>query len=108
MANTVLHTDSNRSYIPVARDLAGHYAVDHKAGVYATDKTNGTNAVEGFFSQLKRSLSGTHHAVSVEHLPRYLAEFDYRYSTRKLTDEERMADLATRVVGRLTYKKVTA
>src|SRR5271163_4769056 len=41
---------------------------------------------EGYFSQLKRSLDGTYHHVSVEHLPRYLAEFEYRYSTCKMSD----------------------
>ena len=107
MATTVLHTDSAAAYVPVTRNMAGHFTVDHKAGIYATDKTNGTNKAENFFSQLKRSIDGTHHHVSVEHLPRYLAEFDYRFSSRKLTDEERMADLLTRVEGRfLTYKKV--
>lgn len=32
-----------------------------------------TNQAENFFSQLKRSIDGTHHNVSVQHLPRYLA-----------------------------------
>ncbi len=30
-----------------------------------------------FFSQLKRSIDVTHRHVSVEHLPRYLAEFNF-------------------------------
>jgi transposase-like protein len=107
MATAVLHTDSHRGYIPVGRIMAGHFTVDHRAGIYATDKTNGTNKAENFFSQLKRSLDGTHHSVSVEHLHRYLAEFDYRFSTSKMTDGDRMADLVTRVAGRLTYKTVT-
>ena len=34
--------------------MAGHYVVDHEAGVYATDKTNGTNMCENYFAQLKR------------------------------------------------------
>lgn len=38
--------------------------------------------VENYFSQLKRSIDGTHHHVSVPHLPRYLAEFDFRYTYR--------------------------
>ena len=66
-----------------------------------------TNQAENFFSQLKRSLDGTHHHVSVEHLPRYLAEFDYRYTTRKLSDTARMGRLMGQVGGRrLTYKRV--
>lgn len=107
MATTVLHTDSHRGYLPVGTRMAGHYAVDHKAGIYATDKTNGTNLCENYFAQLKRGLKGTHIHVEPKHLHRYLNEFDYRYSTCDLTDTERMADLATRVAGRLTYKAVT-
>jgi transposase-like protein len=77
-ATTVLHTDSAKGYIPVGRKMAGHYAVDHKAGIYGTDKTNGTNLCEYHFAQLKRGLKGTHIDVSPEHLHRYLGEFDYR------------------------------
>jgi hypothetical protein len=65
-----------------------------------------TNKAENLFSQLKRSIDGTHHAISVEHLPRYLAEFDFRYSTRKLTDGQRMQRLMERTHGRrLTYRE---
>ncbi|MGA7834175.1 MAG: transposase, partial [Acidimicrobiales bacterium] len=95
-------------YIPVGRKMAGHYRVDHKAGIYGTDKSNGTNMCENYFAQLKRGLKGTHIHVDPKHLHRYLGEFDYRYSTCDMNDTERMADLATRVAGRLTYKVVTA
>lgn len=64
-----------------------------------------TNTVEGFFSQLKRSIDGTHHHVTEDHLGRYLAEFDYRYSTRKMTDTERTQRLLGQVAGRrLMYR----
>ena len=60
---------------------------------------------EGYFSQLKRSLDGTHHHVSREHLERYLAEFDYRYTTRKLSDSQRMQRMIDQVAGRrLSYR----
>jgi transposase-like protein len=108
MANAVLHTDSYRGYIPVGRVMAGHHVVDHKAGRYVTEKSKGTNQVENFFSQLKRSLNGTHHHVSVEHLHRYLGEFDFRYSTCQMSDAERMERLISQFDGRLTYKKVAA
>lgn len=42
-----------------------------------------TNHIEGFWSQLKRSIRGTYHFVSKKHLPFYLAEFSFRYSYRK-------------------------
>jgi transposase-like protein len=108
MATTVLHTDSHRGYIPVGRAMAGHFAVDHKAGIYGTDKTNGTNLCENYFAQLKRGLKGTHIHVDPKHLHRYLGEFDYRFSTCDMSDTERMADLGKRLGGRLSYEMVTA
>lgn len=67
-----------------------------------------TNHVEGYFSQLKRSIGGTHHHVSPEHLHRYLAEFDFRYSTHEITDTARMNKLAGQVAGkRVSYRPVT-
>jgi hypothetical protein len=66
------------------------------------------NVAEGYFSQLKRNIDGTHHHVSREHLQRYLAQFDYLYSTCKMTDSKRMRRLLGQVHGRrLTYKPLT-
>ena len=103
-----LHTDGWPAYRAIGKGFLSHEFVDHSEGEYVRGEVS-TNAVEGYFSQLKRSLDGTHHRVSVEHLPRYLAEFDYRYSTRKLSDRQRMLRLMGQVEGRrLTYKRVTA
>jgi transposase-like protein len=105
MANAALHTDSFPVYKWVAPEFSDHQAVDHKAGEYVRGDAT-TNRVEGYFSQLKRSIDGTFHAVSTDHLDRYLAEFDFRYSTRKMTDSQRMATLIERVGGRrLTYRE---
>jgi transposase-like protein len=104
IGTTTLHTDSARSYQSIAGEFLAHESVDHSAGEYVRGRVS-TNKAENFFSQLKRSIDGTHHHVSVEHLPRYLAEFDFRYSTRDMTDTERMDVLVDRVHGRrLTYK----
>jgi transposase-like protein len=108
MSTTTLHTDSLTAYVPVGRKMAGHYRVDHKAGIYATDKTNGTNMCENYFAQLKRGLKGTHIHVDPKHLHRYLGEFDYRYSTCDMNDTERLSDLGTRLSGRLPYEMVKA
>jgi transposase-like protein len=106
MPNTTLHTDKLSSYNVVGREVAAHHAVDHKAGEYVRGDVS-TNKAENFFSQLKRSIDGTHHHVSTEHLPRYLAEFDYRYSTRELSDSARTRRLMGQVGGRrLTYKRI--
>jgi transposase-like protein len=106
LATGVLHTDSHKGYLPVGSIMAGHHVVNHKAGQYVTDKSNGTNLCENFFAQLKRGLKGTHIHVDPKHLHRYLGEFDYRFSTCELTDAERLADLGTRMSGRLSYEMV--
>lgn len=57
-------------------------AVAHKAGEYVRGDVH-TNGVEGFFSILKRGITGVYHGVSEAHLQRYLAEFSHRYSNRE-------------------------
>lgn len=103
---TVLVTDENQAYIEATRNLAGHVTVNHAKGEYSRDSGKVTsNAVEGYFSQLKRSIDGTHHHISARHLPMYLAEFDFRYSSRKLSDTARTEKLLGQVAGRrLTYR----
>src|SRR6185312_11907815 len=89
---TVIHTDGSFRYPRIAHHFAGHEAVDHEAGEYVRGDIS-TNQAENYFSQLKRSIDGTHHHVSVPHLPRYLAEFDFRYTHRKESDTQRMGRL---------------
>lgn len=101
---STLHTDSWKGYVQMAGNLKGHESVNHNAGEYARGPVS-SNRAEGFFSQLKRSIDGTHHHVSKEHLPRYLAHFDFMYSTHELTDSERMRRVLGQVAGRrLTYR----
>jgi len=108
VATAALPTDSHRDYIPVGRKMAGHYSVNHFAGIYATDKTNGTNLCENYFAQLKRGLKGTHIHVGPKRLHRYLGEFDYRFSTCDMTDSERMDDLGSRMNWRPSHENETA
>jgi transposase-like protein len=106
LKRTHLHTDSATAYKSIAPHVVAHEFVDHSAGEYARGNI-GTNLAEGYFSQLKRSIDGTHHHVSVEHLPRYLAQFDFMYSHCRETDSARMRRLLGNVEGRrLTYKPV--
>ena len=41
-----------------------------------------TNTIEGFWSRLKRSISGTYHSVSPKHLQSYVDEFAFRHNER--------------------------
>jgi len=55
------------------------------------------------------ALVGVYHHVSHEHLPMYLAEFDFRYNARSVlgvSDPERTGKLLKGIVGkRLTYRR---
>lgn len=105
MPSTHLHTDALRSYQLIAGEFASHGFVNHNDREYVKGDVT-TNHAETYFSQLKRSLDGTHHHVSPEHLERYLAEFDFRYTTCKDSDTERMATIVERTGGRrLTYQQ---
>ena len=107
LPHSVLHTDGEKSYRQVGPQFREHHTVNHMAGEYVRGDVT-TNQAENYFSQLKRSLDGTHHHVSRKHLQRYLHEFDFRYSTRDLTDTERMQRLMGRSGGkRLSYRPLT-
>lgn len=102
--NATLNTDTFPAYRSVAKKYKKHNVVDHTTSEYVSGEGH-TNNAEGYFSQLKRSLSGTFHQVSAKHLDRYLAEFDYRYNTRKEKDAKRMVTSIKKTSGkRLTYK----
>lgn len=77
---SVLHTDKSHIYLK-AKETYKHRSVDHGVGTYVKNGVH-TNTLEGFFSQLKRSIDGTYHVVSPKYLNGYLAEFVYRYNHR--------------------------
>jgi len=79
---SALMTDTAGGYLHVGREFARHEMVDHGKDEYVRGDAT-TNTVEGYFSVLKRGLTGTYHAVSEAHLHRYLSEFSFRYSNRE-------------------------
>jgi len=105
---THLHTDGGAGYRNIASQFAAHEWVDHKGGgVRAGQRQH--QPERGLPLQLKRSLDGTHHHVSIEHLQRYLDQFAWLYTNCKLTDSQRMRALIGNVDGRrLTYKPLVA
>lgn len=106
-AGSTLHTDELRGYKSVGSEFKDHQSVNHGLREYVRGDVS-TNQAENFFSQFKRSVDGTHHHISEDHLPRYLAEFDYRYSSRKLNDTARMVKLLGQVGGRRLLYRETA
>lgn len=101
-----LMTDDSTVYPKVGEEFAGHGSVNHSAGEYVRGGFWYTNTVESYFAILKRGVYGTFHNLSEAHLHRYLAEFDFRYNTRQLSDGERADALLAQAKGkRLTYQQ---
>lgn len=102
-----LMTDDSVVYPKMGREFAGHSSVNHSKDEYV--RLGGfahTNTVESHFATLKRGVYGTFHSVSEAHLHRYLTEFDFRYNTRKISDEERTAEALRGAKGkRLLYRQ---
>jgi transposase-like protein len=81
-SKTIISTDELRSYRFLQKAGYRHGAVNHNAEQWV-DGIHHTNTIENFWSQLKRSIRGTHTHVSRKHLSKYLGEFEYRYNMRK-------------------------
>lgn len=98
-----LHTDESHLYSGANERFAAHETVHHSSGEYVRDDVH-TNSAEGFFSIFKRGMRGVYQHCSEKHLHRYLAEFDFRYNHRKISDGERTIEAVRGGEGkRLTY-----
>ncbi len=110
---SVLMTDELGSYRRIGRRFARHKTVNHSAEEYARRLDDGTkastNTVEGYFSIFKRGMVGVYQHCNERHLPRYLVEFDFRYSNRVklgVDDTERTRRAIKGAEGkRLTYRR---
>lgn len=108
-AEANLLTDDAGQYRFMNRHFASHSTTPHMKGVYV-DPINPaihTNTIEGSFSIFKRGMRGIYQHCAKQHLHRYLAEFDFRYSHREATgfnDRDRSEQALRGITGkRLTY-----
>ena len=77
-------TDEHAGYKSVST-IRKHDSVNHIKEEWVRGNVH-TNSIENYWSLFKRGLIGAFHQVSVKHLERYMAEFDYRFNNRKDTD----------------------
>lgn len=70
-------TDEWAGYKPLTKAGFVHQTVTHAKREWVRGIVH-TNGLEGFWSQLKRSINGTFHSVSRKHLQKYVNEFSYR------------------------------
>lgn len=78
---TQIHTDQNHSYKGLPAMGFGHDAVNHNQNEWTRGACH-VQTIEGFWSQLKRSINGTHVHVSGKHLWKYAKEAEYRFNRR--------------------------
>jgi transposase-like protein len=101
---SVVITDDAGHYQHLKAGFAGHEIVRHSKGQYGYGPIH-TNTIEGYFSIFKRGMKGIYQHCGERHLHRYLAEFDFRYNERKVTDSERAETALHGIKGkRLTYR----
>jgi transposase-like protein len=102
--SATIMTDEFPVYRGIGKEFSGgHHVIRHGQREYVRGEVS-TNTAESSFALIKRGLMGIYHAVSKEHLHRYLGEFDFRWNTRQMNDGERTARAIEGAVGkRLAY-----
>lgn len=106
-----LKTDDSLAYYWLGREFKSHQSVNHSAGEYVSkDGKSHVNTAESFFAILKRQVYGTHHAISEQHLQRYVNEAAFKWNHRAAleVDDTERARAALRGISnkRLTYRPV--
>ncbi|WP_224545115.1 IS1595 family transposase [Mesorhizobium sp. CA16] len=102
-----LMTDESGIYRRAGQDFASHGFVTHSTDEYVRGDVH-TNTVEGYYSIFKRGMKGVYQHCGEQHLHRYLAELDFRYSNRialGVDDNNRTVRAMAGIVGkRLKYR----
>ncbi|MER8753536.1 IS1595 family transposase [Mesorhizobium sp. M1050] len=103
---SALMTVESGIYCRASQDFASHDVVTHSKDEYVryeVEKTVHTNTVEGDYSIFKRGMKGIYQHCGEQHLHRYLAEFDFRYSNRialGVDDNNRAVKAMAGIVGK--------
>src|SRR5437867_4295838 len=79
--NATIYSDELTVYQRLQKVGFNHKTIRHLSLEFVKGNIH-TNTIEGFWGQLKRSLTGTYHYVSPKYLQHYVDEFAYRYNLR--------------------------
>jgi transposase len=93
--NSTVVTNGFLAYKDLPKHNFNHKVISHTAHEYVKDGFH-TNTLEGFWSQLKRMIKGTHMHVSKKHLQKYIDECATRYMLR---NEGNMFDIILKQVA---------
>jgi transposase-like protein len=81
LPESVVFTDEYASYNGLEGEGYEHRRINHSAGVYVLGDVH-TNTIEGFWSLVKRGITGVYHNVGRNYLQTYLDEYSFRYNRR--------------------------
>jgi len=83
LPESVVYTDEAAVYRNNLQDMGyQHDWVSHTNKVYVSGDVH-TNTIDGFWTHMKRGVSGVYRGVSPKHLQSYLDEYVFRYNNRK-------------------------
>jgi transposase-like protein len=77
-----IYTDDWPPYRGIGDKDTRHQTVNHSAEEWINGNVH-TNSVEGVWSLLKRSITGSYHKLSTKHLNSYLDELEWRFNNRE-------------------------
>ena len=86
----IVYTDEFPTYDHLTFIGFNHQRINHRAKQYVRGIVH-INNIEGFWSLVKRGISGVYHSVSPKYLQSYLNEYAFRYNHRN--DETPMFQL---------------
>jgi len=80
-----LMSDEHLSHMCLGKQFAAHSHVNHSRHEFSRNKVH-SNTAESFSSMLERGRIGVFHKFSLQHLKRYLSEFEFRWEHRVPTE----------------------
>ncbi len=74
-------TDGYRPFSRICDVVDLHHSIN-TAGIYKDPDNKYFHWINTMIGNVKRAIHGTYHSISSKHLPRYLAEFNFRFNNR--------------------------
>jgi transposase len=87
LPSSTVYTDEYVSYDKLAEQGYTHRRVNHSEKIYVSGNIH-TQAIEGFWSLVKRGIGGVYHSVSAKYLQTYLDEYAFRYNRRHMGNQQ--------------------
>ena len=107
---STIYTDDHKAYCVLKSAPVNHETVRHSAKEYVNDIVH-TNGIENVWADLKRSITGTWHHVSIKHLQRYIDEAAFRLNNGNCEVDtiDRMLVIVAKMEGkRVPYRELVS